>query len=137
MPSLGHSFLILCKLVSRNCVLVGLIEAVTNVVTDVVKHKHVVAAGLTGVNSVCKLLVVVLVDNLSRVGGLIVKECGALLELSGGCRDSNDTSNVMYKGEVLLRIFSGACLVKRNGSNTEAAADIVPDMRYPQESLLR
>ena len=107
--------LVLLSVELTDRVLEGLIEGGTYVVTDVLKHVN--RTGSTVSYVVLKLVVVVLVKDIGRVGGLIVEECGALLKLLSLNRDSTCTANVVDLSEV-----SVGCVisVKRNGNNAES-----------------
>ena len=79
--------------------------------------------------AVLKLILVVLVKDISGVSGLIVKPSGSLLELSGGEGDTCTLSNVVRSGAVvsvltvLINVDGLVVLsVHRNRSNTEACA---------------
>ena len=71
MPSVLLSVLVVNLLVCCDSVLEGLVEAVTNVVTDVGHHKRVIVLSLAACGSSGKLILIVVVKDLSRVGRLL------------------------------------------------------------------
>ena len=81
-------------------VLEELIEAGTNVLTDILKHVYVAVKTVSDI--VSKVVVVVLVKDVSGVSGLILNECGALSELLGGM---SNTACTAYNVDLSLILF--------------------------------